>query len=198
MSTSKSYDLKKDLTLLAQGSESAFARLFDRYNGRILNVGFRFLKSRVLAEEVVQEVFLKVWLRRSTIANVDNFDAYIFSMARNVVFDGLKRIAKETIAGNEFTQRLHPVAEADNLILEEQYDQLLWEAVDRLPSQQKQIFKLARVEGLSHQAIAEQLDISRLTVKSHMAKALRSIRRNLDRHLATITMLPVISQNFFF
>ncbi|HET9486740.1 MAG TPA: sigma factor, partial [Chryseosolibacter sp.] len=63
------YDEKEDLELLAEGDEYAFARIFDRYRGRVFGVALKFLKSHVLAEEVVQEVFLKVWIRRGEMAN---------------------------------------------------------------------------------------------------------------------------------
>ena len=183
---------KKVLELLAQGNEFAFTLLFDHYRGRIFTVALRFLKSRELAEEVVQEVFLKIWSRRQDLVSVLNFEAYLFTIARNLVFDLLKEIAKETMTRNDFIDIVQQTITADEGLIEEQYHALLNEAVSQLPPQQKQIFRLARVEGLSHQAIAEQLHLSRLTVKTHMAKALRSIRENLQHHIISISLLVCI------
>lgn len=180
------------LNLLAQGSEYAFTQLFDHYRARIFSVALRFLKSRELAEEVVQEVFLKVWARRDEMVKVLNFEGYLFTMTRNEVFDRIKDIAKETTAKREFAYGIRQVNDADHSLIEKQYEDLLQDAVDQLPPQQKQIFQLAKTEGLSHQAIAEQLDISRLTVKTHMAKALQTIRQSLHHHITTFTLLPVI------
>jgi len=192
MFASKPYDEKTDLDLLAQGNEYAFTRLFDHYRGRIFGVALKFLKSRVLAEEIVQEVFLKVWMKREDLAKTDNFEGYLFTMARNQVFDGIKLIAKEATTKIELARGVQQVSGTDHPLIEKQYQELLLKAVDLLPPQQKQVFNLAKIEGLSHQAIAEQLHISRLTVKTHMAKALQSIRQNLERHVTTFTLLPVI------
>lgn len=190
------YNEKKVLQLLAQGSEFAFTQLFDHYRGRIFSVAWRFLKSRALAEEIVQEVFLKIWVRRGEVASILNFEGYLFTMTRNQIFDGVKRIAAETTAKRAFTERLQLVEDTDHSVIDKQYDELLREAVDHLPPQQKQIFRLAKMEGLSHQAIADQLHISRLTVKTHMAKALQTIRHNLRHHLTTFSLLPIIFQLF--
>ena len=192
----KPYDEKDDLKLLAQGNEGAFTRLFDHYRVRIFCVALKFLKSRVLAEEVVQEVFLKVWTRREQMADKLNFEGYLFTMARNQVFDGIKLIAKETTTKKEFALGVQHVVGTDHPLIEKQYQELLLEAVEQLPPQQRQIFQLAKIDGLSHQAIAEQLHISRLTVKTHMAKALQTIRLTLGRHLTTITFLPLILRIF--
>jgi RNA polymerase sigma-70 factor (ECF subfamily) len=196
MSAHKPYDEKEVLELLGQGSEYAFTQLFDHYNGQILNAALRFLKSRELAEEVVQEVFLKVWVKREEMVKAVNFEGYLFTMARNQVFDGIKLLAKETTTKKEFARGVGQVGGTDHPLIEKQYQELLLEAVDLLPPQQKQIFNLAKIEGLSHQAIAEQLHISRLTVKTHMAKALQSIRQKLQRHITTFTLLPVILSLF--
>lgn len=197
MHTHEPYDEIKVLALLAQGSEYAFTQLFDHYRARIFSVALRFFKSRELAEEVVQEVFLKVWVRRADLARILHFEGYLFTMARNQVFDGLKDIAEEIIAKRGFAHRIQPVIGTDHPLIEKQYEELLHEAVNQLPPQQKQIFRLAKIEGLSHQAIAEQLNISRFTVKTHMAKALQTIRHNLHHHTATFTLLPVILRIFF-
>jgi RNA polymerase sigma-70 factor (family 1) len=194
--TKKPYDEKKVLELLAQGSEYAFTQLFDHHRGRIYRVGLKFLKSSELAEEVVQEVFLKIWLKRTELKQVLNFEAYLFTIARNHIFDGIKDVAEEIAAKKEFAHTISHVSGTDNPILEKQYETLLQNAVDQLPPQQKQVFTLSKVEGLSHQVIAEQLQISRLTVKKHMAKALQTIRLRLQHHITTVIFMPLIIHIF--
>lgn len=194
MRTSKPYEENRDLELLAQGSEHAFTRLFDHYRRRIFSVALRFLKFRELAEEVVQEVFLKVWMRREQLVKMHNFEGYLFVMTRNQIFDGIKDLAKESTTKKELAIRIQRLDGADHALLEKQYDELLYDVVSQLSPQQQQIFRLAKMQGLSHQAIAEQLHISKLTVKTHMAKALQRIRQNLQHHLTTFALLPVLLQ----
>ena len=176
------YNEKKVLEMLAQGSEYAFTELFDHYRGRLFGVALRFLKSRHMAEEVVQEVFLKVWLRREDLINVINFEGYLLTMTRNHIFDGMKEIAKEAAVKSEFALDIKYVKGTDYALIEKQYEEFLQQAVIQLPPQQKQIFHLAKIDGLTHQAIAEQLRISRLTVKTHMAKALQTLRRSFQHY----------------
>lgn len=188
------YVAKRDIELLAQGNASAFARVFHHYRGRIFYTALKFLKSRELAEEVVQEVFLKVWIKRGDMVKVINFEGYLFTMARNLIFDGIKAIAQEASAKKELAHNPRHVNGTDDLVSETQYEALLHKAVNELPPQQKQIFRLARVEGLSHQAIATQLQISRLTVKTHMAKALQTIRQSIHHHITTFVLLSLLPE----
>ncbi len=179
----KSYDEEKILELLAQGSEYAFTQLFDHYRARVYGVAIKFLRDSQLAEEIVQETFLKVWQRREGIHHVRNFSGYIFIIARNLVFDSLKKISDELANKKAFIPPRTFENETENLLIEAEYEIMLASIVEKLPPQQKQIFKLARWEHLSHEEIADRLSLSRLTVKTHMAAALRTIRNNLKDHL---------------
>jgi RNA polymerase sigma-70 factor (family 1) len=183
------YNEHELLIRLQADDAKAFTELFDHYRGRIYGVALKFLKSPVLAEEIVQDVFLKVWLKRSEMAAVTRFDAYLFVMARNFIFDRIKKMAYESAAQSELLKQ-PSVNDADHLLIQRQYQQLLQQAIDLLPPQQKQVYHLAKVEGLSHEAIAEKMLLSRLTVKAHMAKALRSIRKYLNTHLHHLIALP--------
>ena len=192
MQTDGRYNEKEVLELLAKGSSQGFAHLFERYRPRIYSVAMRFLKSTELADEVVQDVFVKIWKGREGLVRIHNFEAYLFTMTRNLIFDGLKRLAEEAEAKKDLARSVPYAEGADHSMIEKQYEELLQEAVDLLPPKQRQVFRLAKVEGLSHQAIAEQLQISKLTVKTHMAKALQTIRQNLQHHIITIGFLPLI------
>lgn len=192
MHTEKAFNEKRLLELLAAGSECAFTQIFDYYRAQIFGVAMKFLKSHQLAEEVVHDVFVKVWLNRDKLVNVQNFRAYVFAMTRNQVLDRIKAIAAETSAKKEFSYTIQHEESTECVLIEKQYKELLHKAVDALPPQQKQVFRLAKMEGMSHQVIAEQLHISRLTVKTHMAKALQTIRRNLQHHITMLAACSVI------
>lgn len=198
MGTKAIYNEGEVLRLLKQGSELAFAQLFDHYRPRIYRTARRFLKSTELAEEIVQEVFLKVWLKRETLHQVESLDAFLYTMARNLTFDALRKLSTESIAKQQLALAAEESDNITDLTLQEnQYTELLEQAVAQLSPQQKQVFQLAKVEGLTHEAIAERLNISRLTVKTHMAKALQSIRSHLQPHLGTLVFLPFVFYKIF-
>ncbi len=183
------YDLQCQL---ADGSEYAFTRLFDQYRGTIYSVSLKFLKSPVLAEEIVQDVFLKVWHKREEMASVKRLDAYLFVMARNFIFDRIKKMSYEAADEISLVKQQSSADDSEYLVRQHQCQQLLQQAIDMLPSQQRQVYQFAKHDGLSHEVIAEKMQLSRHTVKKHMAMALQSIRKHLESHLHYLPILPLI------
>jgi RNA polymerase sigma-70 factor (family 1) len=181
------------LVRLENGHEEAFAQLFNHYRSAIYDVACRFLKSPTLAEEIVQDVFLKVWLKRTEMGAVRDFNAYLFIMARNFIFDRIKKMSYETAAQTEWKNEPFFIDDTEHLVRHHQCEQILKQAIELLPPQQKQVYLLARTEGMSHEKIAEQMKLSRLTVKAHMAKALQAIRRYLDAHLNSFPLVPLLA-----
>jgi RNA polymerase sigma-70 factor (ECF subfamily) len=116
---------------------------------------------------------------------VENFEAYLFTMARNFIFDRMKKMAYETAAQTELKRQEPSLNETDtDYQMRQRYClQLEQEAIQFLPPQQKLVYHFAKTEGLSHEAIAQRMHLSRLTVKAHMAKALQAVRKYLSRHL---------------
>lgn len=199
MQTKSTYNEDEVLKLLKAGSELAFAQVFDHYRPQVYRTARRFLKSTAQAEEIVQEVFLKLWMRRETLDQVQRLDSFLYTVARNLTFDALRKMTSEANARQQMALSLETSEDTTNLILQDnQYRELLEQAVAQLPLQQKQVFHLAKVEGLSHEAIAGRLNISRLTVKSHMAKALQTIRAYLQPHLSKVVFLPLFYKIFRF
>lgn len=185
------------LKKLSQGSELAFTRIFDHYRPRIYSVALKMLKSADLAEEVVQEVFLKVWTKREEMVSINNFAGYLFMMARNDIYDRFKKLASEKTARRVFTEkRNNTVNNTDYPVIERQYGELLQETLATLPPRQKQIYHLSRDKGLSYKQIGKQLGISHLTVKKHMAEALGFIRKQLESHLEPVIFLPLLLRIF--
>ena len=169
------------IELVTEGSEYAFTKLYDHYRPLIYSVAFRMLKSRDLAEEILQDVFVKIWIKRADLPGIKNFRNYIFFMARNLVFDHLKKRAYETrpLSAAETDAA---VSDADNRLLQQEYQLLLDRAIDQLTGQQAHIYRMAKIEGFSHEEIAVQLHIKRSTVKRHVSDALCSIRHYLKEH----------------
>ena len=193
---------KELLCQVAKGDEGAFTLLFNAYHQQLGAYIYRLTESLSLTEEIVQDVFLRIWLKRTAMQEVNRFDAYLFAAARNHTFNCLRKIARERNSKVrwEITLSEQSVYEsesgADPAI---EYEALLDQAVERLPLQQKKVYLLHRRQGLSHAEIARRLDLSVETVKKHMSLALRSIRdylsprnRHADLLLLLITLTLII------
>ncbi len=194
MATRKLYDERETLRELADGSESAFVRIFDEYSPKIYRIALKFLDSRESAEEIVQDVFMDIWLRREKIGEVLNFGGYLHGMVRKQVYDAYRRKSAFTDVIHELSYREQSDNPTERMVQEEEYRKLLHEVVNRLPALQKEIFWLAREEGLSHEAIARKLNLSRLAVKAHMKRILRFIRVELQPFLKTALLfwIPLV------
>ncbi|SEW54232.1 RNA polymerase sigma factor [Chitinophaga arvensicola] len=186
------YDENRMLELLAKGSEYAFTELFSRYRTKVYSVAFRFLRSQAAAEEVVQDVFLKCWLKREALTEVKNLDAYLKTVTRNLVLNRFRKLANEAAAQQELSRRDIMVNDTDHLILDHQYQEIIQAALGQLPPQQREVYRLAKEEGLSHEAIAARMQISTVTVKSHMARALQSIRRYLNGSISILLLMTLL------
>lgn len=189
-------DVLKELT---EGSESAFRQIYERYWFNIYKAVRRYTKSAELAEDIVQEVFATLWNHRAGFLQVTHLEYYLITMAKNLTYRTLRRLAAEEIFKTNLAEEniTEQVADTAGLVLDEQYDQLIRQAVGLLPAQQKQVFQLAKMQGMSHKDIARQLKISHLTVKTHMAKALRFIRHYLQPHLGHYIFCFVFLKNIF-
>jgi RNA polymerase sigma-70 factor (family 1) len=166
------------LLTIAKGDEKAFRKLFNHYWNHIYSVAFTFTKSIVLSEEVVQDVFLKIWLKREQLTSIINFKGYLFTVARNHIYNELrKKSCEQSFVKHleEYFIEMSSLPEEKLFLKETQY--LINEAVAHLPVQQRTVYELSRNAGLDHAQIADKLGISKLTVKSHMNKALRLIRQ---------------------
>jgi RNA polymerase sigma-70 factor (family 1) len=181
------------LAMLAQDSEYAFQLLFDRYRNRIYRVAISYVKSPILAEEIVQDVFLKVWFQRKEIRKLRSFEAWLFTVSKNYVLNYLKKLAGEWKARENWVMQLDLSENTtDALIRTSQFRQLLHDAVCQLPEQQQRVYRLAKEEFLSYEEIAFQLKISPLTVKTHMARALEAIRIFLGHQGALFALLLLL------
>ena len=192
MSPNHPYCPNEVLRQLTEGNEFAFKQIYDRYWLSIYKTVKRYTKSPEVAEDIVQEIFTTLWNNRSNFREVINLEYYLITMAKNLTYKTLRKMAFEQTVKNHWSAEGHQEENsANDTILDQQYAQLIQHAVGLLPSQQKQIFQMAKLEGLSHKDIATQLKISHLTVKTHMAKALRSIRHYLQPHLSNYLFYAV-------
>ncbi|MEO6290979.1 MAG: sigma-70 family RNA polymerase sigma factor [Ginsengibacter sp.] len=182
------------LGLIATGDEIAFAQIFEYYRDRIYSVAFKLTKSNVIAEEIVQDVFLKIWKKRADLIEIQNFSAYLFVVTRNHVYKILKRIASNYTT-SLLTDEDIPAPTTD-LIIEKEYKLVLQQAISRLPGQQKLVYYLVKDQGLKRTEVAEQLRIQPETVKFYLAEAMKNIRAFCKLYLFTIIGFTILLSRF--
>jgi RNA polymerase sigma-70 factor (ECF subfamily) len=167
--------------------------LFNAYKDKIYSYILNITESEEVAEDVVQNIFLKLWVNRADLIQVQNFNAYLYRMSHNYAINGLKRMAKKTLILAEIEKQPgRNYSRADENILHKDVQQLLQKAVERLPPQQKLVFKLSWDQGLKQEEIAERLNISILTVKKHKVQALRNIREYIHKSYVFYSLIVCI------
>lgn len=180
------------LARVASGDGKAFETVFHHYRRKIYAYAFHLLDNKDMADELVQEVFLKVWLSRHKIPEIERFDAWLFIIARNQVFDTLKHLSKESSAKARMSVVASPVSDTvETQLINKENERLLENALGRLSPQQKLIFTLSRHQGMKHEEIATRLNISRNTVKTHLVHALKILRNVLPLRSDTISLLCI-------
>jgi len=171
--------------LLSRGNGDAFTQLYTVHRNKIYTEAIRLTKSPFLAEEIVQEVFLRMWLKRAEMSDIENLEGFLHTVAKNLIFDQLKKIAYSAALGNklEVVNNNSNLADTDFLLRHHECQVIISEAIGKLHPQQKMVYQLVKKDGLSHEAAAQELGLSRLTVKKHMANSLKFLRGYLTQRL---------------
>lgn len=177
------------LLQVARGSEQAFRQLFMRYHQWLISHIFRLTGSMAQAEEVAQDVFLKLWMNREVLAGIHKFKPYLFVLSRNHAVNVLKATIKERMRRQEWEKEhtLQPLNNEEEPTVT-QYT-LLDEAIDQLPEQQRKVYLLSRYEQLTYIEISGKMNISRETVKKYIQIAIASITAFIKRKIAEIELL---------
>ncbi|MEO6549945.1 MAG: RNA polymerase sigma-70 factor [Ferruginibacter sp.] len=177
MKVDNEYNERQLLLSIAIGNEQAFTRLFDFYKNDIYAHALHFTQSVSIAEEITQDVFVKCWIKRSSLAEVNNLQAWLFTITKNDCFNYLKKIAREHRLKNALASTDETSDEnIESYLAVKEQQKVLQQAIGQLSDQQKKIFVMNRDRGMKNAEIAEQLNISPNTVKTHMVSAIRSIR----------------------
>lgn len=162
---------------ISEGDPQAFRKMFEEYSPRVHAFALKLTHSSTTAEEMVQDVFMKIWMNRRSLRDIDHFPAYLYAMTRNLTLNVLKRMALEEKAKRSIAKESYGIhSETAEEIMYSDYHHLLTRAIEGLPPQQKLVYSLCHREGLKYEEVAQKLRISRLTVKAHMQQALRNIK----------------------
>ena len=174
----------------------AFDSIYNKYCKRLFGFVLRYIKQEEDAEEIVQEVFIKVWEARTKIDIYTSFESFLFTIAYNSTISLLRKRVNET-KYFEHLKSLQQVISSDDIIDEISYKELnekIELSLNQLTARQKQIFQLSRDEGLTHSEIAEKLNISPNTVKNHMVAALAFLKSKI----VSSSMTNLLFINLFF
>ncbi len=164
-----------------QGDRKAFDWLYKNYSQKVFDYAMLMTGHAQLSEDLVHEVFIKLWINREKLKSVENFTGYLYRLYRNLIIDTLQRQKNEMIARQQyFSTELKHVVTPDELLINKVYQQSIEVAVSQLSSQQQLVFRLSREKGLKRREIASILKISPYTVKCHMQKAIRNLRFDID------------------
>ncbi|MBL7696960.1 MAG: RNA polymerase sigma-70 factor [Chitinophagaceae bacterium] len=181
---------------LKAGSASAFTTLYNMYSERLYYNVFSLVKDRNTAEELVQDIFSKIWKQRANISIEKSFSSYLFAASRNRVFDFFKQLRRN----HELYSRIKAIASEnyshiEEALLRRENQHLLQRAIETLPPQRRRAFELCKIEGLSYRQAGEVMGISISTVKDHMATALDAIRTYISKNSEIAAFLIIFFWN---
>ena len=178
------YNIKTDqeLTgLLRVGDEYAFLELYNRYKFRITGNLMKLLKSEDLVEELLQDLFLKLWDTRAQLDPEKSLRSYLFKISENMVMDVFRKAARDKRMQVKLrSAQTETYSHIEEKIFSDQDNSLLQQAIDKLPPQRKQVFMLCKIEGKSYKEVSELLGISASTINDHLLKANRFLKQQLN------------------
>jgi RNA polymerase sigma-70 factor (ECF subfamily) len=183
--------------LLKKDDMNAFEEMYERYFILLLNIAFKRLQSREDALELVQDVFVQLYLRRNHLEHTYNIGGYLQTMLKNKIIDRFR----EQLVRKKHIYRLQQMkAESEPGVPEDVMDVKMLEqqintVINQLPGKCREVFLLSRINNLSHQAIAEKLNISVSTVEKHIVKALKIVRKHVDLyHLNAVLIMSSLAE----
>ncbi|MBZ4192152.1 RNA polymerase sigma factor [Niabella beijingensis] len=181
------------LERIIRGEESAFRELYDRYHQQIYSIGYYLTRSQTIAEDIVQDVFLKIWNKKEVLQEVQHFEAWLKIIVKNHTLNVLTRVARERLI---YKAQSHQPAET--LITpgleQKEINHLIQKAIDRLPEQQKKAYVLNKQEGFKVAEIASIMNLSIHTVKNHLKAATASVIAFCKNHIEVIITVVFLSK----
>lgn len=168
------------LKKLSNGEEEAFNELFTYYYPKVNQFVFCLIKQANDAEDIVQDLFVKLWIHREVMAGIQSLNAYIYRLARNAVYDYFDHqvVRSQYEFLQEKKEESYTCTDEDFFALE--LEHLIACVVNKMPRQRQQIYRLSRESGFSNDEIASQLGVSKKTVENHLNLALNDIRQVLS------------------
>lgn len=173
---------KQLLDKVATGNVKVFRHLMLAYEPLVFNFVFKLVKSNVLAEEITQDVFLKIWEKAADFAHVESLSAWLYTMGRNHAYNKLKEHAARRLREQDYAYNQDQVWELEDQIHEKDLRLLVHDLIDQLPPKRRLIFKLKTEKGMTVDEIGQLLNLSPFTVRNQLTKSYGRIRKLLTEH----------------
>ena len=166
---------------MKRGDEASFAELYRRYSGRIYGNILKLVKEKNAAEELLQDVFVKLWEKRETIRIDTSFQSYLFVVSRNAVYNFMRHLVRERRLHNEAVpDYLSGYLHVEEQVIERELLDAYESAVSALPPRRQHIYRLCKLEGKSYEEVGAMLGISVATINDHIVKATHFIKAHLS------------------
>jgi RNA polymerase sigma-70 factor (family 1) len=178
-------NIKVLLERINRNDQKAFSVLFQMFYKRLLNFAFQYVKAKEIAEEIVSDVFIKLWNKREEVAKIENAEAYLFIAVKNASLNYLEKFSLFQVCQIPESFRSELV-NLDNPQKALEWKELLFkmdEAISTLPSECQKVFRLSKEEGFKAKEVAEILNISHRTVETQLYRAVRKIDEILSNYL---------------
>ncbi len=187
----------KIIKLLKSGNQKVFESIFQKYNGILFVYAKEYVVDTEVANEMVQETFLKLWEVKDTLSDNTTIQSYLYRITRNNCLNYLKHLKvhekykKLTIARRMEISLNYSALSADSAdkIISEELEEKIDFAIKSLPPKCKLIFKMSRQEEKKYKEIAEELNLSVKTIENQILKALKILRKHLEDYITIIIML---------
>ena len=186
----ESIDDKELVALLKSGDKRAYQLLFEKYASKIYHFSLSYLANEADSEELVQDVFLKLWEKRAALDETQNIKAYVFKIAINSIYDFIRRKNIKN-AFNDFVKNRAETNTSNNTwetVVLNELQLLLDELISKMPEQRRKIFHLSKINGLTNDEIAEKLNLSKRTVENQLYRAILFLKSNLKNQSLTLLL----------
>lgn len=172
---------QKNKTLIAQGNQRKFRQLMELTSDELFHFALSFIRNKEVAEEIVSDVYVKIWNNRSELHQIQNLKSYLFISVKNGCLSHLRKKRNEKIVLlDEYSDfQFLPVSGPENDLIDREVIKEIHKAIENLPPKCRMAFTLAKINGLKHKEIAEVMNVSEKTVNNHLVSAVKKITEML-------------------
>lgn len=166
---------------ISKGDQKVFKEVFEAFYPKLVGIAMKYLNDLMVAEDIVADVFRKVWEKRALVSEIGSFESFLYTSVRNAVFNHMRNNKRKEVHHENILNDLTEIG-FEETVIEENVHHRLYKAIENLPEQGRKVFELSVLNGWKEKEIAEDLNISLNTVKTHKKRALKSLREQLGKY----------------